>query len=310
MIPSVRFLLPLVLFNGSLILVAQCPQVAFIYADACEAPDGKGEFLVLDNDSLDMPINEFTLTTPSGFEACVGCSNEWRTPDVSNLNTLAGCGTLFVGIGPGDVLPKGKRLIVFTNRNFKDDVDWSNFCDQAPVYVVTVDRVDNSDKYPHNQGSCTSYMAKTYLEYGSAYGCGLDSVGYDPCSMGEEMTGSDGGWGIAFADAAGSSREVGCELFDIETTTLQVGQNPIPVDFLDTQAQTVTFSVKNNSWEIPTAGLGADTRYDLGNMQGQILSKGRVTNRGVALDIYLPQGMYWLYVRDGITFQTRKIQIE
>lgn len=309
MIPSAKFLFSLVLTLCSSIAFSQCPEVAFIYADACEAPDGKGEFLVLDNDSLDMPINEFTLTTPSGFEACVGCSIEWQTPDVSNLNSLAGCGTLFVGIGPGDVLPAGKRLIVFTNRNFKDDVDWSNFCDQAPVYVVTIDKVDNTDKYTHNEGSCVSSTAKTYLEYGSAYGCGLDSVGYDPCSMDEETTGSDGGWGIAFADGAASSREVGCELFDIEVATLRIESRLTEV--FEAPIKSMTFSVRNESWQVQTMDLDSEVRYFLGNMQGQILAKGSLRKEnGLELEMELPNGMYWLYLRDGKTAHTSRLLVE
>lgn len=308
MIPCPKFLFSLALTVWASVAVGQCPEVAFIYADACEAPDGKGEFLVLDNDSLDMPINEFTLTTPSGFEACVGCSVEWQTPDVSNLNTLAGCGTLFVGIGPGDVLPAGKRLIVFTNRNFKDDVDWSNFCDQAPVYVVTIDKVDNNDKYSHNTGSCVSSTAKTYLEYGSAYGCGLDSVGYDPCSMDEELTGSDGGWGIAFADGAATSREVGCELFDVEVPTLDVTENLLEMSKVN--ADQMTVSLQNESWQIQTLNLGEEMSYSLGNMQGQILSKGSLRKEdGLELDINLPYGIYWLYLVDGKTSRMTKLRI-
>ena len=130
MSPCTKFLSPLVLllFGALTHGWAQCPHVSFIYADACEAPDGKGEFLVLDNDSLDLAIDDLELTTPDGTEVCNGCTNEWYLPDVSNLNTLAGCGTLFIGLGPGDSLPSSERLVVFTNRNFKDDVDWSNFC--------------------------------------------------------------------------------------------------------------------------------------------------------------------------------------
>lgn len=308
MIPHPKFIFSLVLTVWATMVLGQCPEVAFIYADACEAPDGKGEFLVLDNDSLDMPINEFVLTTPSGFEACVGCTVEWQTPNVSSLNTLAGCGTLFVGIGPGDVLPAGKRLIVFTNRNFKDDVDWSNFCDQAPVYVVTIDKVDNTDKYTHNEGSCVSSTAKTYLEYGSAYGCGLDSVGYDPCSMDEETTGSDGGWGIAFADGAATSREVGCELFDVEVTTLDVPKRLREI--ANVNSDQMTISLQNESWQIQTLSLGEEMRYSLGNMQGQILSKGSLRKEdGLELDLNLPHGMYWLYLVDGKTSRTTKLRI-
>lgn len=309
MVPCSTFLLSLGFVLSTSLMMAQCPKVSFIYADACEAPDGKGEFLVIDNDSLAMPISEFVLTTPSGFQACTGCATEWKKPDVSNLNTLAGCGTLFVGIGPGDVLPKGKRLIVFTNRNFKDDVDWSNFCDQAPVYVVTIDKVDNTDKYTHNEGSCVSSTAKTYMEYGSAYGCGLDSVGYDPCSMAEETTGSDGGWGIAFADGAGSSREVGCELFDVEAPTLDV--QVATVANIDIEVEKLTVVFRNDSWNIQTYNLNSEMRYSLGNMQGQIISKGSLLREeGLDMDMNLPSGLYWLYLVDGKNSQITKMMVK
>lgn len=288
---------------------AQCPHVSFIYADACDAPDGKGEFLVLDNDSLDLAIDDLELTTPDGTRVCNGCSNEWYLPDVSNLNTLAGCGTLFIGLGPGDSLPSSERLIVFTNRNFKDDVDWSNFCDEAPVYVVTIDQVDNTDKYTHNTGSCVSSTATTYLRYGSGYGCGLDSVEYDPCSMAVETTGSDGGWGIAFApDGAGSSREVGCELFDIETSTLHAGVNQEMSIPTETRRLELTVGDRTSLIRGFTYEENDQVTYLFGNMQGQIVEQGSLPESGnILITSQLPAGMYWIDLHS--SSQTRRSKV-
>lgn len=201
---------------------AQCPSVAFIYADACEAPDGKGEFMVLDNASDPLAIDDLNLITPSGLEICARCGTQWDEPDVSNLNWLAGCGTLFHALGPGDTLPAEGRLVIFTNRNFKDDVDWSTFCDQAPIYAVAINRVDNTDKYPHNEGSCTAGTATSYLEYGASYSCGTQAVSYEPCSLPVETpTGSGGGHGVVYtAGGALAYREVGCDNFYIDDVAL------------------------------------------------------------------------------------------
>ena len=312
--PCTKFLLSLAIFTiGALTHGwAQCPHVSFIYADACEAPDGKGEFLVIDNDSLGLAINDLELTTPSGVRVCSGCANEWFLPDVSNLNAIAGCGTLFIGVGPGDSIPASKRLIVFTNRNYKDDVDWSNFCDEAPVYVVTINQVDNSDKYPHNTGSCISSTATTYLQYGSGYGCGLDSVEYDPCSMAEETSGSDGGWGIAFAeDGAGSSREVGCDLFEIETATLYTDPHMEMPSQETTRDMELTIGDRTSLIRGFFYENDDQIRYSFGNMQGQIVEQGPVPASGnILISSQLTAGIYWIDLRSSSQVRRSKVIIQ
>lgn len=279
------------LLSGAL-LQAQCPEVAFIYADACEAPDGKGEFLVLDNGDSGLPVNDLTLETPSGLEVCMGCRTEWEEPDVSELNALAGCGDLFLGIGPGDVLPAGARMVVFTNRNFKDDVDWSNFCPDAPVYALTIDKVDNTDKYTHNTGTCPLPAAVTSLDFGAAYGCGSYSVEYYPCMLPVETpAGSGGGYGVVFADGAAEYRQVGCELFYIDIALLETSlsfpasenlHDKIPLQILHRGGGQI-------HW------VEAAWGFDVWSLQGQRLMTGSLAPGSQAL-IQLPdhlaQGLY------------------
>lgn len=205
-------------------LQAQCPEIQFIYADACEAPDGKGEFLVLQSDSLALAIDDMTLEVPTGDSYGMSASDDanWEKPDVSNLNSLAGCGSLFTAIGPGDTLPAGGRLIIFTNRKFKDDVDWSNYCGVSNFYVVTIDKVDNTNKYPHNEGG--SYpVATTSISFDGTGGCGGESVSYDPSMLDRESpTGSGGGPSISF-DASGGAiyKDVGCSEFNVEAVVME-----------------------------------------------------------------------------------------
>ncbi|MDX2246318.1 MAG: hypothetical protein SF052_06065 [Bacteroidia bacterium] len=203
----------------------QCPKITFIYADACEAPDGKGEFLVLETSDEVLPVVDLSLQLPGGLTICDGCSNSWFTADVSNLNSLAGCGTLFIGVGPGDIIPANAITVIFTNRNFKDDVDWSNFCGTGPIYVLTINKVNNNNKYPHNDGSCagTTYVS---AEYSGLSDCSSYTVSYEPCSMAlENPAGSGGGPALIFDEnGAVIYTDVGCDNFIFDATTLPIQQ--------------------------------------------------------------------------------------
>ncbi|GAB4410676.1 MAG: hypothetical protein OHK0039_15220 [Bacteroidia bacterium] len=203
------------LLGLTLHMAGQCPHIVFIYADACDAPDGKGEFLLLDTGLEAVPVGDLTLTLPGGGQVCMSCKTRWDKPDVTNLNAITGCGTLFQALAPDDTVPPGGRLLVFTNRQFKDDVDWSSFCADAPVYVITIDKVDNTDKYAHNNTTCPQPTATTGLNFGASVPCPPHSVAYDPCSLPvESPSGSGGGYSVVFADDGSAIyRDVGCDNF-------------------------------------------------------------------------------------------------
>lgn len=218
LIPLLFLLLP-----GS--IHAQCPAISFIYADACEAPDGKGEFLVLDNADQPFSISDLTLVLPDGSKVCTNCDDVWSAADVSYLNEIANCGELFIPLSVKGTVPPYAKLLIFTNRQFKDDVDWSTFCGKQNFYAITINRVDNTNKYPHNSSGCGIKSAQVSVLFNNLSGCPSTTVSYSPCSMEPEIPeGSGGGPAVVFDDyGAAIYRNVGCDNFFMDAITLDAG---------------------------------------------------------------------------------------
>ncbi|MEZ4826996.1 MAG: hypothetical protein R3C61_12070 [Bacteroidia bacterium] len=111
--------------------------------------------------------------------------------------------------------------VIFSNRNFKDDVNWSNFCGEGPIYVLTIDKVNNNNKYPHNDGLCggTAFVTANFSGISS---CASYTVSYEPCSMAPEIPAGSGGGPALIFDEYGAVLyiDVGCDNFMVEAVTL------------------------------------------------------------------------------------------
>lgn len=282
-------------------LYSQCFKITFIYADACEAPDGKGEFLILETEEEVLPVKNLSIDLPGGLTICKTCANAWETPNVSNLNLLANCGTLFIGIGPADTIPANAMTIIFTNRNFKDDVNWANFCGTGPIYVLTINKVNNNNKYPHNDGSClgTTYVTANFTGLSS---CSSYTVSYEPCSLPlETPAGSGGGPALIFDDyGAVIYTDVGCDNFLVDAITLavqisQAGIEPVPkynYAFLDRDANLVIMR-KSSEPEL----LNIQVVDLLG--KSLINTQLKTTNGSASLDLsWIHAGLFFAVITD------------
>lgn len=213
-----------VILTFNLVYSQSCPEIIFIYADACEAPDGKGEFLYFENGNEAIDVDDISLTFPDGDDICATCNGAsacswcWETPDAASITSLhdaATCeGTVFISKGLGESIPANAKVVIFSNKQFKDDTDWSGFCEET-VYVLSINKVANSSKYPHDEdgSSCNMSIANVTLTWGTYTGCNSSqTVNYDPCDLEEEIpSGSGGGNAISFATGIPAYGAIGCD---------------------------------------------------------------------------------------------------
>ncbi len=141
-----------------------CPYVRYIRFDACGpgGQEGLNEFLFLwsgggfniDNLRISFPIRPNTTNpdcdSPTRW-VCngTGCTVGWTCPAslVSTLNSTACTGTTFVCLNPGENVPAGRWVMLFTGNAPTVIPNASAFCGAGTVYVAVANQTTGQGRY-------------------------------------------------------------------------------------------------------------------------------------------------------------------
>lgn len=120
----------------------ECPSILGILVDACGMEENNeilflwsGSGFAVDSATLDF---DAANNGPIPADADIGAGCNWQAPDSIALATVrAICPDAFVmGAGPGEIVPAGVPVVVFTSAGFDFSYTFNGSCPLAPVIYV------------------------------------------------------------------------------------------------------------------------------------------------------------------------------
>ena len=119
----------------------ECPMIGAIFVDACGTEENNeyialfsGSGFYVDDAMLDI---DAANNAGSGNED-IGSGCGWQFPSGGAINSIQTLcpGATVVGAGPGDVVPEGVAVIVFTSSELDYNYNFGSLCPVAPVIYV------------------------------------------------------------------------------------------------------------------------------------------------------------------------------
>lgn len=185
-----------------------CPHMTGALINACDGAcsEGDNEILLFNSGSYSIPVSPANIKVFYGTTSSLSTSADNYTesfttsPSItSNLNSLAGCGTLFYDASAVGTIPAGKVFMVMRSTACFN-YDFSAFCSAGPIYVLY-----STDASWLPGGNFANSGTAGVLRYfktdfsATATGC-VTSYNYEP----NQLVGSDGA-GVSFPDAGGAA---------------------------------------------------------------------------------------------------------
>lgn len=117
-----------------------CPYLVAAVINACAGScsgEGNNEFVVMNSGSYSIPVNgtNLNLVYNNGTDNYFTQSYAAQPAIISNLNSLAGCGTLFVDASTGTIPPNSTFFIMNQGSCFNNG-SFSAYCGLGTIYVA------------------------------------------------------------------------------------------------------------------------------------------------------------------------------
>jgi len=291
-----------------------CPIILGILVDACGTEENN-EFLVLWSGN-GFAVNDATLdfdmanNGPNNADADIGAVCTWQEPDSNAISSIqAVCpNAVVVGVGPGETVPPGVPVVVFTSAGYDFNYTFNGVCPLSPlIYVMqngctrTIGAFSNSTS---NGARRTSFGLQCGCDWTTIYNCNA-LVGGDGAYV------TDGGLPLdyanngcefpAFPGADTGQVSVLIPSFTATITPAMCNNGPYwVVGVIDTLpagcAQTFTNYMPFNVL-CPTPVLGlADVcqdagLFDLTQLEDPMVPDGIWSGTGVTGDLFDPSGL-------------------
>lgn len=169
-----------------------CPYFVAAVVNACAGScsgEGNNEFVVMNSGSYSIPVNgtDLNVVYNNGSDQFFTQSYAPQPGVISNLNSLAGCGTLFVDVSSGTIPPNSTFFIMNQGSCFNNG-SFSAYCGVGTIYVAfSTDATWSSAGFFGNNNS-TRFFRTNFSTIDAA--CG--SVTYNYNTANEFGFGSDG----------------------------------------------------------------------------------------------------------------------
>jgi uncharacterized repeat protein (TIGR02543 family) len=185
-------------FAADLTLYAQwncgstCPYFVAAVVNACAGScsgEGNNEFVVMNSGSYSIPVNgtDLNLVYNNGVDNYFTQSYAAQPGVISNLNSLAGCGTLFVDASTGTIPPNSTFFVMNQGSCFNSG-SFSAYCGVGTIYVAfSTDATWSSAGFFGNNNS-TRFFRTDFTSINA--GCGAVTYNYNVSN--EFSFGSDG----------------------------------------------------------------------------------------------------------------------
>ena len=124
---------------------ATCPNLNAALIDACGVEEGRNEILFYSSGDYAIPVTPAAINITYGASTppATGYTNSMvsNQPYIDSLNTLAGCGNLFVDALSNSPIPPNTEFLVM-NYQPLTIYDFSAWCTLGPIYIVFSDDAD------------------------------------------------------------------------------------------------------------------------------------------------------------------------
>lgn len=170
-----------------------CPLTLALYVNAC-GTEANNEIVAMWSgsgfavDDLTIDFADAVDDGAGNFDIGGGCG--WQEPSAGAIASIQSIctGATIVGAGPGEVVPSGVPVIIFTSAGYDFNYNFGSLCPFSPViYVMQNGCTRALDAFPNSGGSVSTNISLS---------CGCnDNTTYNPGSL----TGGDG----AFVTDAG-----------------------------------------------------------------------------------------------------------
>ncbi len=198
-------------FAADLTLYAQwncvntCPYLVAAVINGCAGScsgEGNNEFVVMNSGSYSIPVNgtNLNLVYNNGSDQFFTQSYAAQPGIISNLNTLAGCGTLFVDASTGTIPPNSTFFVMNQGSCFNSG-SFSAYCGVGTIYVAF-----STDATWSSTGFFTNSNAHRYFKTDfSSINAGCGTTVYDYNGSGQFDFGSNGdGSSVTFSGTTAS----------------------------------------------------------------------------------------------------------
>ncbi len=167
-----------------------CPMILALFVNAC-GTEQNNEMIAMWSGS-GFYVDDATLTFPdnSAGDSDIGAGCSWQTPSANAISSIQSICTnaVVIGAGPGDVVPPGVPVVVFTSAGYDYNYNFGSLCPLSPViYVMQNGCVRNGEALPNSGGAQT-------VTFGLTCGCSWSTT-YNTA----QLVGGDG----AFVTDAG-----------------------------------------------------------------------------------------------------------
>ena len=142
-----------------------CPLTLGLFVDACgNEPDN--EFIALYSGTgffVDQLVVDFDASANAGGgNGDIGIACAWQTPDpnaIASIQTFC-AGANVIGVGPGESVPPGVPVVIFTSAGYSFNYNFGSLCPLAPtIYVMQNGCTRTSDAFPQSGGSISTTIS-------------------------------------------------------------------------------------------------------------------------------------------------------
>ncbi len=167
-----------------------CPRILALFVNAC-GTEQNNEMMAIWSSS-GFYVDDATLTFPnnSAGDADIGVGCSWQQPSANAIASIQSIcsNSVVIGAGPGDVVPPGVPVVIFTSAAYDYNYNFGSLCPLSPViYVMQNGCTRSGEAFPNSGGSQT-------VTFGLTCGCSWSTT-YNTA----QLVGGDG----AFVTDAG-----------------------------------------------------------------------------------------------------------
>lgn len=175
-----------------------CPRTLALFVNAC-GTEQNNEMMAIWSSS-GFSVDDATLTFPnnSGGDADVGVGCSWQVPSANAISSIQSIcsNAIVIGVGPGETVPPGVPVIVFTSAAYDYNYNFGSLCPLSPViYVMQNGCTRSGEAFPNTGGAQT-------VTFGLNCGCSWSTT-YNTAQLvgGDGAFVTDGGFPTFYGNA-------------------------------------------------------------------------------------------------------------
>lgn len=178
-----------------------CPSLLGVLINGCSGScggEGNNEFVVMSSGSYSIPVNATNINISYDNGSAINFTGGFTSQpgDITNLNTLAGCG-VFVDASAGTIPANSTFIVMNSGSCFNSG--FNSFCGSGTIYVVFSNDADwiAGGFFANSGASVRSFITNFSALTGGT--CGTTTYTYLP----DNLTGGDGG-SVSYSSPGGS----------------------------------------------------------------------------------------------------------